>query len=351
MFSNERVLRVEKLKPGMMLARSVFSDSGKILLQQGMLLTQELIVSLIKWRIDAVNIMLPYASRSSRRRVFSVYIDTLRLVTETFETVRTFREVPVAKCKELVDNYIELLANVVGVVDILHDVKSHSEYTFAHSLNVAILSGILGKWMGLKGQKLKDVILAGLLHDIGKMLIPRTILDKPGKLTDAEMAIIRTHPGHSFQLLAGYAEIPDEVKAGIFQHHEREDGSGYPLGAQGGEIHVYAKIVAVADIYDAMSTERVYRRKIPPLVVAETILDQMRDKLNPQICLTFLESLHSYWLGSSVLLSNGSKAKVVLLNDLLRIRPIVQLENGEIINLEGNRSLEVVAVLDEVNTA
>lgn len=347
MLRNEHVVRVEAIKPGMVLARSVLTEKGKVLLQQGSFLTKEHICNLFKWRILTVSIFLPYSSRSSQRRLFSVYNDALQQVAVTFESVRKFKEVPIAKCKELVGNYIELLANVVGVIDMLHTVKSHSEYTFEHSLNVAILSGVLGKWMGLKGEQLKEVILAGLLHDLGKMLIPKAILEKPGKLSDDEMAIVRTHPGHSYHLLADCTEISAAVKSGIFQHHEREDGSGYPLGSIGKEIHVYAKIVAVADMYDAMSTERVYRRRVPLLIVAETILEQIQDKLNPQICLTFLESMHNSLLGSSVLLSNGSKAKVVLLNDLLWVRPVVRMEDGEIINLARNKKLEVVAVLEE----
>ncbi|HWR42629.1 HD-GYP domain-containing protein [Sporomusa sp.] len=351
MFLNQYLLRVEELKPGMVVAQAVVSDTGQVLLEQGVFLTEEYIENLSNWQIINVSIVLPYKGRSSEWRFFSMYKDTLDSVAETFKKVRAFKEVPIAECKELVENYIELIVNIVGVIDDLYNVKSHNEYTFKHSLNVAIISGVLGKWLGFKGQKLKDIILAGLLHDIGKALIPENILDKPGKLTDEEMAIIRTHPAHGYHLLADCFEISEEVKLGILQHHEREDGSGYPLGSSRGDIHIYAKIVAIADIYDAMSTERVYRRKLLPFTVVEIILEQMYDKLNPQICLTFLAHIRRFLLGSSVLLNDGSKAKVVLLNELLRVRPVVQLESGDLIDLEGNRKLEVVEVLDEVNTA
>ncbi|MDF2875258.1 MAG: hypothetical protein K0R22_1941 [Sporomusa sp.] len=349
MFPNQHLLRVEELKPGMVVAQPVISDTGQVLLERGIFLTEELIESLSNWRVINVSIVLPYKSLSSQCGFFSIYKDTLESVEKTFKKVRAFKEVPIAECKELVENYIELIINIVGVIDDLHNVKSHNEYTFKHSLNVAIIAGIIGKWIGFTGQKLKDIILAGLLHDIGKVLIPEDILDKPGKLTPEEMAIIRTHPTHGYHLLDDCLEIAEEVKLGILQHHEREDGTGYPLGSSQGNIHIYAKIVAIADIYDAMSTERVYRKKIPPFTVVENILDQMYDKLDPHICLVFLAHIRGFLLGSSVLLNDGSKAKVVLLNGLLRVRPVVQLESGDLIDLDRERKFEVVTVLDEVN--
>lgn len=349
MFPNQHLLRVEELKPGMIIAQPVLADTGQVLLEQGVFLTEDFIDNLGNWKISYVSIVLPDNSLSSNYRFFSMYGDTLKSVEETFKKVRAFKEVPMAECEELVENYIELIVNIVGVIDDLHNVKAHNEYTFRHSLNVAIIAGIIGKWMGFTGKNLKDIILAGLLHDIGKVLIPEGILDKPGKLTPEEMAVVRAHPTHGYHLLDDCLEIREEVKLGILQHHEREDGSGYPLGLSREKIHIYAKIVAIADIYDAMSTERVYRKKVPPFTVVEVILDQMYDKLNPQICLIFLAHIRGFLIGSSVLLNDGSKAKVVLLNGLLKLRPVVQLESGDLIDLDREKNLEVVTMLDEVN--
>lgn len=351
MFSNQHLIRVEELKPGMVVAQAVISDTGQLLLEQGTFLTKEFIENLSNWRIMQVSIVLPYKNRPSHKRFFCIYHETLETVAKTFEKARAFKEVPIAECKELVDKYIELIVNIVGVIDDLYNVKTHNEYTFKHSLNVAILSGVLGKWLGFTEQKLKDIILAGLLHDIGKAMIPETILDKPGKLSTEEMDIIRTHPAHGYHLLADCFEISEEVKLGVLQHHEREDGCGYPLGISGSDIHIYAKIVAIADMYDAMNTERVYRPKMPPFSIVEILIEQMYDKLNPQVCLTFLAHLRRFLVGSSVLLSDGRKAKVVLMNDILRVRPVVQLECGTLIDLERNRNLEIVTLLDEASTA
>lgn len=347
MVSNQCVIKTDQLQPGMVLAQPVISDRGSVLLEQGVFLTSELIDDLRKWNISSVKIVAPYTYCIPRCRFYSAYKETLQSVTETFERVRAFKEVPIAECKELVENYVELIANIVGVIDGLYTVKVHSEYTFRHSLNVAIISGVLGKWLGLKGQDLKDLILAGLLHDIGKALIPKDILDKPGRLTQDEMAVIHTHPTQGYNLIANCSEIPYSVKLGILQHHEREDGSGYPLAKNGDGIHLYAKIVAIADMYDAMNTERVYRSKLLPFTIFETIVAQMAEKLDAQICMTFLQKVRDSLIGSSVLLSDGNHAKVVSLNDLLQVRPVVRTEKGDIIDLATSKNLEVVTVLSE----
>ena len=347
MFSNSDLISTEELEPGMIIAEPVVSDTGKILLESGLHLTKQYINNLIKWQTSYVNIELPCKFDPLQREFSNIYGKTLDLVGETFEKIRVFKEVPIKECEELVENYIALMANVTGVVTILHSIKVHNEYTFGHSLNVAIVAGALGKWLGFKEKDLKDIILAGLLHDIGKVCISQKILDKPGKLTNDEMEMIKTHPTHGYCLLRDCDEISREVKLGIMQHHERRDGSGYPQNLKGEEIHIYASIVAIADVYDAMSNKRVYRCQLPPFVVLETIIEQMYEKLNPEICLTFLENVRCFMIGSLVVLSDGSQGKIVLLNDLLRMRPVVQLANGDLVDLEKNRELEIVNVLDD----
>lgn len=343
---NQCLIRVEELQYGMIVAQPVVAASGKVLLRQGAFLTERLIRKIAHWQVAYVDIVLPYHTCSAQ--FTRLYKDTLHSIAATFEKVRIFKEVPLADCRELIDNYVELLVNIVGVVDRLYKVKAHNEYTFRHSLNVAILSGILGKWLGFKGNEMKDIILAGLLHDIGKAFIPREVLNKPGRLTPEEMMLIRKHPLYGHRLLAKNREIPESVKLAALQHHEREDGSGYPAALQNEKIHSYAKIVALADVYDAMSSERVYRAKMPPFAVVDTILDEMQEKLNTRICITFLANISRFFVGSSVLLSNGNKATIVELNDVLRMRPVVQLENGEVLDLADDRKIEIVSVLDEI---
>jgi len=341
------LIPTEELESGMIVAESVISETGKLLLKPGLSLTKKNIKKLYKWRTSYVTVKVPRKIHPLQDNFLKTYEKTLAQVAATFEKISIFGQVPIKECEELVEDYIVLMTNVTGVITILHRVKSHNEYTFGHSLNVAIIAGTLGKWLGFTEKDLRTIILAGLLHDIGKMLIPLEILDKPGKLTTEEMKTMREHPNLGYGLVSNCNEISQEIKLGILQHHERQDGSGYPKGLKGEETHIYANIVAIADVYDAMSSKRVYRCQLPPFVVVETILEQMYEKLNPKVCLTFLKNIRSFMVGSFVSLSDGRQGKIVLLNDLLPIRPVVQLANGNLIDLEQNRQLEIIAVLDD----
>lgn len=343
-----RPVRIEKLKAGMVIAEPVLSDGGRVLVEKDAIITKDIIRYLQGSRVFYVYISLPDKGLFAKPALITLYKETVEIIGQTFDKVRLDQEVPVDQCKELVRDHIEIMINLSGVVDSLYRVKRHSEYTYRHSVNVAIIAGILGKWQGFKGQELRDIMLTGLLHDIGKASIPKEILDKPGKLTDQEMEIMRKHSMCGYELIACSEEIPLAVKLGVLQHHERDDGSGYPSGLCCADITKYGKIVAVADIYDALTSERVYRRKMPPYMAVETMLGQMYGQLDPQLCLTFMTNLCQHFIGSLVKLSDGNTARVVLLNDILASRPTVQLSNGKIIDLEKRRDITIIAVLDEV---
>jgi HD-GYP domain-containing protein (c-di-GMP phosphodiesterase class II) len=350
MDSKQYLVRTKDLKAGMVIAQTIVSEKGQILLEQGSTLTDNLIKDIINWQISYVSIARPPKNSYSDPYFSKIYQETLDLISSTFEKVRTVRGLQIEECKELVENYIELMIDIVGVVDNLYRVRSHHEYTFRHSLNVAILTGLLGKWLGFTGRRLKNLILSGLLHDVGKVFIPPKILDKPGQLTSKERELMKKHPMYSYKLLANILEVPEEVRLGVLQHHEREDGSGYPTGLHRGDINIYAKVVAIADMYDAMTTERVYRKKMPPFAAIDIILGQMYDKLDPAICLTFSANLRRCLVGMPVLLSDGNKGKVVFLTDIATARLVVRLEDDTLIDLEENREIEIVAVLEEENT-
>jgi len=320
-----QLLKVAKLKPGMIIGRSVLASAGQVLLDPGAVLTRNIIKDLAKWHLEWVAVVPP--AEGFRE----IYAMTLAKIAAAFEQVRLFNEMPVAAFEDLV-SYIELLVDASGVIGKLHRVSEYSEYTFEHSLNVAIIAGILANWLGYDNFTRKELILAGLLHDIGKALTPLEILNKPGSLTAEEMAEIREHSLKGFELV-DEAPISQAVKTAILQHHERLDGSGYPAGLTNDKISSYAKIVAIADIYDAMTSQRVYRDKMTTLDAIETLATEMYGKLDPAICLTFLENIRSCLIGRTVLLTNGEKAKVVMLHGDLRLKPVVRLENGVLLDL------------------
>lgn len=346
-FINRCRIFTDRLTSGMVLAQPVISGRGIVLLEPGMVLTDKVIADLKSWGILHVDIQREEtdAGTGAGAEFVATYQTTLNSVAAAFEKVRKFKEVPIAECRELVENQISLMVDVSGVLDTLHRIKSHHENTFQHSLNIAILSGILGKWIGFQGLKLKDIILAGLLHDIGKVVIPAEVLNKRDALTISEAEVIRRHPDEGYKLLLPMPEMAEEVRLGVLQHHEREDGSGYPLGLRRDTIHLFAKIIAVADLYEHLSSAEGEKAGAPPLAAMENILVQMYDKLDPVICWTFSDNLSKYFIGMPVRLSDGRTAKIVMMNQALS-RPVVQTGEGCLVDLSAQRELEIVSMLN-----
>ncbi|CQR70311.1 Cyclic di-GMP phosphodiesterase response regulator RpfG [Sporomusa ovata DSM 2662] len=332
------------LVPGMCTGRDVIAGDGFIkLLTQGAVLNQSQIDSLRNWGVPAINIDDP--TEKMQEKVIAVhmtktefakgYTETIDKIVHAFRHIKKFREVPIAEMQELVDQKIILLAETIGVLEHLHDIRCYSENTFNHSLHVAIITGILGKWCNYRGTELKKLILTGLLHDIGKLVVPLSILNKPGRLSAEEFAAIKKHPQDGYQVLKD-ARIPENIKLGIWQHHERLDGSGYPLGLIGDEICAEAKIISIADVYDAITSDRVYRRKMTPFEALDILADDLFEKLEPVFCLTFMDNMRDYLIGSSVILSNGQKADIIAFyaRDRGFTKPVVCTQNGKLLDLQ-----------------
>ncbi|WP_425059490.1 hypothetical protein SCACP_00830 [Sporomusa carbonis] len=339
------VLGLDAVLPGTVLAQDIISSQGKVLLAEGIELTARHIAQLRRWRIPSIEILSTGKKIADRNKFRVVYQHSVRIMNEAFETIRLFKTVPLDLLHELAHSHISSLINTHGIITHLKEIHRHCEYTFKHSVNVAIISGILGKWLGLPDTQLKELILAALMHDLGKAVIPLEILNKPGKLTDEEMAVVRSHSREGYQLLIKSKRISDDIKLGVLHHHERNDGSGYPLGLSDNQINYYAKIIAVVDTYDAMTAERVYRNRLTPFCAAETIEQQMFNKFDPEICLTFLNNVRDYLLYTKVMLSNGQVGEVVYLHGSSGTRPIVKLNDGSFLDLEKHKELSIVDVI------
>lgn len=275
----------------------------------------------------------------------AVYDYTLQVIKHCFGTVRYFKEVPLVQMKILVDTMIHRLVDTVGVFYYLQAIPRQDDYTFRHSLNVATISGILGKWIGLPEPEINDLILTGLLHDIGKTQIPLEILNKPAKLTQKEMELMKNHTVKGYQLLMQAGNITENILCGILQHHEKLDGSGYPLKKKDKKIHIFAKIIAVADIYDAMTSDRVYHKKRTPFEVVEEIQQETFGKLDPMICLTFLNNVRDHFIGTKVILNTGEEAEVIYLGKYLATRPTVCTRDGKFIDLEKIKTISIIGLV------
>lgn len=238
--------------------------------------------------------------------------------------------------EELLSKTISLVSpkqTTLDVFDMLHNMRQVNDSTYAHSLNVAIISRIIGKWLHFSNEELDTLTLAGLLHDIGKTKIPDEVLNKDGKLTDEEFQMIRNHPRYGYDILKSQP-LNSHIKKAALMHHERCDGSGYPMGLTMEEIDDYALIIAIADVYDAMTAARSYRAPLCPFeVIAEFEKDGLQ-KYKPKYILTFLENIANAYQNNRVMLSDGTSARIVLLNHRRLSKPLVQLDDGACIDLE-----------------
>lgn len=211
--------------------------------------------------------------------------------------------------------------------------KVSDEYTFKHSVDVATMAMVIGKQYGLSKDQIREIGITGLLHDVGKSKIPNELLNKPGRLDDDEFALMKQHSLFGFQILKEKDSFSEGILRGVLQHHEKINGEGYPLGVEAGKIHPYAKIISVADIYDALVTERSYKSAFSKRDAVEMIMAMTRD-LDMKAMTSFLESVILYSVDSIVQLSNGEKAKVVENNLKYLLRPkVVGIQSGKVYDL------------------
>lgn len=219
-----------------------------------------------------------------------------------------------------------------------------SEYVLHDSIMVALTSYQLARWHGFAAKDLMPIALGGLLHDIGNAKVDAAILLKKAELTAAETEEMRKHTVYGYQLLKGVAGINEGVKLCALQHHEREDGSGYPLGLKADQIHPYAKIVAVADIFHAMTSNRHHKKAMSPYLVLEQLQKESFGKLDPALVQTFIHKVTQFHNGTIVRLSDGRIGEIVFSDRTHPTRPWVNV-NGAIVNLTMERHLHIHEVV------
>ncbi|MBQ9119537.1 MAG: HD-GYP domain-containing protein [Lachnospiraceae bacterium] len=211
--------------------------------------------------------------------------------------------------------------------------KVSDEYTFKHSVDVATMAMIVAKRYGMTEQQVYEIGIAGLLHDIGKSQIPNDLLNKASRLSDTEFERMKQHSVLGYRILTDKQDLSDAIKMGVLQHHEKTDGSGYPMGVGMLQINPFARIISVADIYDALVTERPYKKPFSPRDAVEMIMS-MTGELDIEVMRCFMESVILYPVGTDVELSNGEIARVIENSPHYVLRPkVLGLTTGKVYDL------------------
>lgn len=278
-----------------------------------------------------------YSQKIKRSKSFQEYSLSSTLVTKTLQDqlegfVYDKKPLDFDELLKAVKSLITPGQTVIQYFDMLHNLRSSDDSVYSHSLNVAMISRILGKWLKWTSADLDNLVIAGLLHDIGKIMIPPEILNKEGKLTDEEFEQIRWHPRAGYDLIKDL-KIDSRIKKAALQHHERCDGSGYPMKANEIMLDDFAMVVAIADVYDAMTAARKYRAPLCPFQVIREFEHDGYHKYKTEFLLTFLRHIATTYQNNRVILSDGRAAKIILLNRNALSEPLVQLNDGSCIDL------------------
>jgi putative nucleotidyltransferase with HDIG domain len=259
------------------------------------------------------------------RRVDKLYGEALGYAHEFINDIKNGKPFDFNDATPMVGEFIDSVFRNESAAAAISKLKAFDEYSYTHCINVSILAVILGKKLGYSRERLEMLGIAGLFHDVGKVVIPDHILNKPGKLSDQEMDIMRTHPLRGYQILRDQPGIPPEVLRGCLEHHEKFDGSGYPRGLKGDEISDFSRLLTVVDVYDALTSKRVYKDPMPPGKVLAMMYKWRVTDFHPNIVEEFIKSLGVYPVGSFVRLSSGDHGVVVDHNPLDPLRPCVRV--------------------------
>ncbi|MEK8126817.1 HD-GYP domain-containing protein [Paenibacillus filicis] len=351
-----RLLPLSMVEPGMRLGKKIYNSDGLTLLGEQIELTASMIRRLEGHGIDFVYIDDPRTndlvirdllSEETRSRAITEIRDSFRKIADTQLKRKTATTLQVGKSfRGLMDMIMTDLSQHKDAMIMLSNISVMDDYLFQHSLNVCIYSTMLGMADGYSREELTTLGLGALLHDVGKTQIPLELLRKKDRLTEAEFSHIKHHTSFGFQFLKDEPNIPLLVAHCAFQHHERLDGSGYPRGLKGEEIHDYARWIGLVDSYDAMTTHRVYRKAMLPHQAMEILFTGTGSLYDKQKIELFRDKIAVYPIGITVTLSTGEKGVVVDLNATVPHRPVVRLlqdEGGQ--ELDGSREIDLSKAL------
>lgn len=358
-----RLVPTNCVKEGSYLARAMYDLEGRVLLTKGVKLTEKVLNKVEMNGILSIYINDEYSDNEIediikpelRQKAIKALKESFDSFTKYFEPAQNASNKLLSKdASRLKYDYVDKLNDIVNeIIDEimskknitinLVDIKSMDNYTYEHSVNVIVLSLIIGLELNYTKNKLHNLAIGSMLHDIGKVFVPKEILLKKGKLTDSEFNIIKEHPLKGFEYLKDEPGISPTSRIIILQHHERVDGTGYPEGISGDKIHEFPRIVSIADVYDALTSDRPYRRGMPPNDALEYIMGAADRYFDFKMVNAFLKRIVPYPVGTLIRLSNEDIGVIEEINQDYPLRPKVRI-------VWSNRLEEVSKFIDLMDT-
>lgn len=374
----KRVL-LSSLVPGMVTAEDVYSYNDQLIIAKNTPLTDSLITrleffSIMSIRIDETMTTTDIASireganepenksketsPNDSTRPFSQHIKE----SEEYKQFKVNFDEAILDFKSCVNDIVEkqtpintasVFADTVSILqkegstytffNMLHNMRDYDDLTYAHCMNVALICHVFANWLHMSEEEIEIATLSGLFHDIGKLTIPENIIKKPDRLSDEEYRIIKTHTVEGYNILKDQ-KINDHIKLAALMHHERCDGGGYPLGVTANKIDKFAKIVAIADVYDAMTAARVYRGPLCPFKVIEIFEREGLQRYETEYILCFLENVVLTYMNNRVRLSDGRQGDIVFLNKQRFSQPMIK-SGDTFIDLSKEKNVHIVELI------
>ncbi|MDT8719105.1 HD-GYP domain-containing protein [Clostridium sp. 19966] len=318
---------INRVVSGEVLGKSILTSDGRVLLRAGVTLTSEYILKLRELGITYVYIEDDRLSDvpSEDEKLVELKKSAIKNMDIIMKNVNNYNK---RQLKEAVKKIEELVDYVIESSDLgkyMADIKTHDNYTYLHSVDTGIMAIFMGTEMKYSEDKLKKLGLGGILHDIGKLKISNSIINKPGKLTEEEYEQMKNHPIFGADILKSNYRIPEEVIDIAMQHHERVDGYGYPRGLDKDNINKMANIVSLCDVYDAVVNDRSYRKKLKPYDAYELIIAASEVMFYQDVVLAFKNTFGVYPLGSCLKLSNGIEGYVIKQNKGFPDKPVIRV--------------------------
>lgn len=347
------VIPVNQLQPGMYVIAITSQTGGMEIAQMGLVTTRQQINDLVRRgvltvRVDLARSKLPgieqvispqpaVSSTSSQRpsgsgngegrelKIRRLYQEARELQGKFIRHLKAGEPIDITPLAAVAEEMVDTMFTHGDAMLCLARIRAKDAYLMEHSMNVAILLANFGRYLDLDRSVLKELTLGGLLHDVGKIMTPDEVLNKPGKLTDEEFVVMRQHVVHSYEILSNTPGITATMLEVAANHHERLDGTGYPQRLKGEQLSLYTRMSGIVDVYDAVTADRVYKQGMQPTQAFRILLKGINHHFDAELVTKFIKCMGVYPVGTLVQLSNQRLAIVMQRNPHEPLKPVVKV--------------------------
>ncbi len=334
---------------GEIIAQDVYNHHGRLIVAKNTTINAFIVKRIKDFGVFDIYIYSPSNTIEKGKHIIleklkENYKENVTFIKDMLNNIAIGKKIDIQKIAKRYDCIYPQYYENNYVVACMNELQGTDEYTYTHSMNVSLYALLIGRWLKLNDKQIEKVALAGFLHDIGKGKIPCELLNKKGRLLPGEFEEVKKHTIYGYEISKSIPDIDEEVRQVILMHHEREDGKGYPFGVNRKEIHLYTKIISIADVYDALTSKRAYKEKMTPFDTFREMTKFEYGHLDKNIMLTFLHNIVNYYVGAKVKMNSGEVAQIICIPYYNSFKPIVMIKD-KIIDLSKNNKYEIIEMI------